>query len=872
VGILLAVAMALMATPARALVEHPNTIAYPNSEEPPLISDRPPDAVVGWWSDNASAVAIGPNYIVTTCHQLRGVGATVNFGGTDYTVAEVFQHAKADLRICRITTTGGADANLTSYVGYNTSQAEANQTAVMGGFGFGRGTAYPTYYDWAWTDNKTERWGQNYVEYASSASDPASFSSQLLVARFDNYGTANWVPYEACVAKGDSGGGWFLKNPGGQWVVAGLSRGVTHAAVGQAWFLASGGDSPDLMDGIRLSSYTAWLDNALSRSTWNSTSGGTYTWSDGTKWSGGVPNAADKFAVFSDTASGSRTVTLGSNATVGTLRFDCLGDVTIDATGSYRLEFYVSYGTAAYTWDTGLLEMANTKGNGSLTIAAPVQMTAPLLVRQNSGGTLTISGVISDSTSRALIKTGTGMLVLSGANTYKGGTTINQGTLRVTNAAGLGNTNTSYVTVAGATLDVQSDSALTLNNKVKVIANPTSGVATSNLNVDRATPGPARTMTFSGSLTADGAVTLNVTSATGCSAAFSGAASFTNLGSGTATINTASADLALTGGVSMTSGTLVKTGPNMLTLSNGSGTQAYGAGATLRVNQGALALNADAGGSTAACNLAVEANNSSAVAFGVTQHLASLSLGGTSNASVAAGGTKTLLVKSLDIAGGASPTARLDMADNNLIVDFSGSGAGPLTQVRDWVKAGANFDPKSGELLWNGNGIMSSTAAAGDHMLVGLGVRNAVDVGTFVMPTMTALDGVAVDSTATLVKFTYLGDVNLDGIVDQNDYDVMDYYQLMGTPPETDPFGSGWWTGDMDGNGVVDQNDYDKADYGQLMRGAPLGTAGPGLAGLSVLPQDTGLGAAIGGASVVPEPGTLLLLWAGALGLLRKRR
>ena len=198
VGILLAVAMALMATPARALVEHPNTIAYPNSEEPPLISDRPPDAVVGWWSDNASAVAIGPNYIVTTCHQLRGVGATVNFGGTDYTVAEVFQHAKADLRICRITTTGGADANLTSYVGYNTSQAEANQTAVMGGFGFGRGTAHPTYYDWAWTDNKTERWGQNYVSGITSNTTYGQHGGKPPAAKRGDISGANMVGTPAC--------------------------------------------------------------------------------------------------------------------------------------------------------------------------------------------------------------------------------------------------------------------------------------------------------------------------------------------------------------------------------------------------------------------------------------------------------------------------------------------------------------------------------------------------------------------------------------------------------------------------------------------------------------------------------------------------
>jgi len=867
--------MGLMASSAHALVEHPNTDLYPNSEETPLtlIPDRPDNSVVGWWSYNASAVAIAPNYILTTCHQGGGVAekTKVNFGGVDYKVVEVFQHGKADIRIARIVNWNtGADANLTSYVTYNSDQTEIStpptplKTAVIGGFGYGRAAGtYTGYYKWdATTGNKTERWGQNKLESVntySNSSDPSAFATTVLTASFDNYGTPNWVDYEACVAPFDSGGGWFLRQNGtGPWQVAGLSRGVTihDAPYSQtSWF-----NPADGMDCVRVSSYATWLNNVFNPSKWNSPSGG--NWSTGGNWSGSVPSGQDKWAVFSDNVSASRTVMLDANYTIGTLRFDCPGDLTISATGSNQLTFSVYSAVDAPQIETG-----NTPGNGgAISITAPIVMDVPLVVRHNSGGTLTISGQISGSGNR-LTKAGTGLVVLTGTNTYSGGTAIIQGTLRVTNASSLGTGSSNDVTLAGATLDVQSDSALTLGNKVKVIPNPVLGVSASTLNVDRATAGTPRTMTFSSTLTTSGVVTLSTTSITGCSAAFSGLASIANLGStGVATINTDTADLALTGGLWLASGTLTKSGQKMLTLS---GTQGYGSGTTLKVTGGTLALNADAG-SPSAYRLGVVTSNSSAVAFGATQHLASLSLGGASSASVAAGGTKTLLVKSLDIAGGASPTARLDMADNNLIVDYSGSGVGPLTQVRDWVKAGANFDPKSGDLLWNGNGITSSTAAAGDHMLVGLGVRNAVDAGAFAMPTLTALEGVAVDSTATLVKYTYLGDVNLDGKVDQNDYDVMDYYQVFGTGGEA--AGAGWWTGDLNGNGVTNQDDYDMADYGQVFQGAPLGAAGPGLSGLSVLPQDTGLGAVVGGAGVVPEPGTLLVLFAGAAGLLRRRR
>ena len=69
----------------------------------------------------------------------------------------------------------------------------------------------------------------------------------------------------------------------------------------------------------------------------------------------------------------------------------------------------------------------------------------------NQGSTTTFSGVMSDSTlSRylAVIKSGTGTLVLSGPNTYTGATTVSNGTLEVD-----GQIANSQVTVNGGTLD-----------------------------------------------------------------------------------------------------------------------------------------------------------------------------------------------------------------------------------------------------------------------------------------------------------------------------------------------------------------------------------------------------------------------------------
>jgi autotransporter-associated beta strand protein len=57
----------------------------------------------------------------------------------------------------------------------------------------------------------------------------------------------------------------------------------------------------------------------------------------------------------------------------------------------------------------------------------------------DSSSSTTFGGVINNATAAiSLVKQGTGTLTLSGANTYIGATTVNAGTLAITNASGLG--------------------------------------------------------------------------------------------------------------------------------------------------------------------------------------------------------------------------------------------------------------------------------------------------------------------------------------------------------------------------------------------------------------------------------------------------
>ncbi len=66
--------------------------------------------------------------------------------------------------------------------------------------------------------------------------------------------------------------------------------------------------------------------------------------------------------------------------------------------------------------------------------------------------TNTYAGVIADAGVTSLIKTGTGMLVLSGVNTYSGVTTVNLGTLVVSNTAGSATGSGSITVNSGGTL------------------------------------------------------------------------------------------------------------------------------------------------------------------------------------------------------------------------------------------------------------------------------------------------------------------------------------------------------------------------------------------------------------------------------------
>jgi hypothetical protein len=152
----------------------------------------------------------------------------------------------------------------------------------------------------------------------------------------------------------------------------------------------------------------------------------------------------------------------------------------------------------------------------------------------------------------------------------------------------------------------------------------------------------------------------------------------------------------------------------------------------------------------------------------------------------------TLKVNQLAIAS----TGQLDLADNDLIVNN-----GSYTTIRTWVLQGAG----------GATGITSSTSdgsqilALFDNALVGASDWLGLPIG----------------ANAIVGKYTYFGDMNLDGQVTGDDYTVVD--ANLNTTPTV---GLEWLSGDANLDGIVTGDDYTVIDANLgLGVGNPLSSA-----------------------------------------------
>ncbi len=193
-------------------------------------------------------------------------------------------------------------------------------------------------------------------------------------------------------------------------------------------------------------------------------------------------------------------------------------------------------------------------------------------------------------------------------------------------------------------------------------------------------------------------------------------------------------------------------------------------------------------------------------------------------------------VNGLSIAGGAVPTAKLNITNNPVVVDYVATDppTTPLATIKAQVAAGYAAGS------WNGNGIISTNANSSTH---GVGYAEAST-----LPSVPAIFG-SVDGDAILIRLTRYGDANLDGLVN-----LADFNRLAANFGTMD---GEWSEGDFNYDNNVNLQDFNRlaANFGQAA------------AGTSVTPEDWA-----NLASAIPEPTGASLLVAGALALGRRAR
>ncbi len=165
----------------------------------------------------------------------------------------------------------------------------------------------------------------------------------------------------------------------------------------------------------------------------------------------------------------------------------------------------------------------------------------------------------------------------------------------------------------------------------------------------------------------------------------------------------------------------------------------------------------------------------------------------------------------------------LDVGTSDMVLrGFGGTdSADKLANLSDMARAGQN-----GAVLFGGNGIVSSVAKAdaNGQLRYAVGViQNSIDGS----PIYATFDGVSVGTGDILVKFTYFGDADLNGVVDDTDFFLINNGYGNGL--------TGWVNGDFDYSGTVDDTDFFLINNAYGLQGSALRAGG-------AVPEPTGMG------------------------------
>jgi len=190
-------------------------------------------------------------------------------------------------------------------------------------------------------------------------------------------------------------------------------------------------------------------------------------------------------------------------------------------------------------------------------------------------------------------------------------------------------------------------------------------------------------------------------------------------------------------------------------------------------------------------NAGLIAGAQTTVSLNSNQHMRLTTINTGATVKLPASGFRVLVTDALSISG----TGRLDIFDNQVIVNYT--GASPINAIEALIASARNGG------AWTGNGVISSNARIADPKNLGIGAIEATDYFTVYGAGAQFADQ-TIDDTAVLLKTTYYGDTDFNGIVNFDDYSRTD--------AGFNSSRTGWFNGDFDMNDSVNFDDYSLID------------------------------------------------------------
>lgn len=232
------------------------------------------------------------------------------------------------------------------------------------------------------------------------------------------------------------GAGDVVKNGAGTWVISGANTytGATNVNAGTLELNGSVGFNAGVIPSTSLTTVASGAELKVAAN-WNTQA------NDAVVLNGGTLNYTSGSSTDSTNYLNTITLNDGAQMTGNPVRLGWESDATLTVGGS-----------SASTISSGFMLV---NSNGSAPLRTTTMNVADATSDTNTD--LAVSGVISNHGApyhaAALTKTGAGTLVLSGANTYDGATTVSAGVLRLGNHSALGTTAGATTVNSGGELD-----------------------------------------------------------------------------------------------------------------------------------------------------------------------------------------------------------------------------------------------------------------------------------------------------------------------------------------------------------------------------------------------------------------------------------